>query len=100
MLELLPQFQEHPDSLSMLYLKSPQGALVPLTAITKVGRDAGPLTINHSGQLPSVTIAFNLRPGYALRDAAAQAKELADRTLPPRMTPNFTGTSHACQNSL
>ena len=48
-LELLPQFQEYPDSLSLLYLKSPQGSLVPLSAITKVGR-SGPLTINHSGQ--------------------------------------------------
>src|SRR5262249_30388232 len=100
LLELLPQFQEHPDALSMLYLKSPQGALVPLTAITKVGRDAGPLTINHSGQLPSVTISFNLRPGFALGEAVDQVKELADRTLPPRMTANFTGTAQAFQNSL
>src|SRR5207253_9301371 len=86
LLELLPEYQEHPDALSMLYLKSPQGSLVPLTAVTKLGRDAGPLTINHSGQLPSVTIAFNLRPGFALGDAVSQVKELADRTLPPRVT--------------
>src|SRR5947208_16873647 len=58
LLELLPEYQEHPDALSMLYLKSPQGALAPLSAITKVGRDAGPLTITHSGQLPSDAIAF------------------------------------------
>jgi len=100
LLELLPEYQEHPDALSMLYLKSPQGSLVPLTAITKVGRDAGPLTINHSGQLPSVTIAFNLKPGFALGEAVAQVKELADRTLPARMTASFTGTAQAFQNSL
>jgi len=99
-LELLPQFQEYPDSLSLLYLRSPQGSLAPLSAITKVGRDAGPLTINHSGQLPSVTIAFNLRPGFALGDAVAQVRELADRTLPARMTASFTGTAQAFQSSL
>jgi HAE1 family hydrophobic/amphiphilic exporter-1 len=99
-LELLPQFQEYPDSLSLLYLRSPQGSLVPLSAITKVGRDAGPLTINHSGQLPSVTIAFNLRPGFALGEAVEQVRELADRTLPARMTASFTGTAQAFQSSL
>ena len=99
-LELLPKFQEFPDSLSLLYLRSPQGSLVPLSAITKVGRDAGPLTINHSGQLPSVTIAFNLRPGFALGEAVAQVRELADRTLPARMTATFTGTAQAFQSSL
>jgi hydrophobic/amphiphilic exporter-1 (mainly G- bacteria), HAE1 family len=99
-LELLPKFQEYPDSLSLLYLRSPQGSLVPLSAITKVARDAGPLTINHSGQLPSVTIAFNLRPGFALGDAVAQVRELADRTLPARMTAIFTGTAQAFQSSL
>jgi HAE1 family hydrophobic/amphiphilic exporter-1 len=99
-LELLPKFQEFPDSLSLLYLRSPQGSLVPLSAITKVGRDAGPLTINHSGQLPSVTIAFNLRPGFALGEAVAQVRELADRTLPARMTAIFTGTAQAFQASL
>jgi HAE1 family hydrophobic/amphiphilic exporter-1 len=100
LLELLPQYQEHPDSLSLLYLKSPQGSLVPLSAITKVGRDAGPLTINHSGQLPSVTIAFNLRQGFALGEAVDQVKDLADRTLPARMTSTFTGTAQAFQSSL
>jgi HAE1 family hydrophobic/amphiphilic exporter-1 len=99
-LELLPKFQEYPDSLSLLYLRSPQGSLVPLSAITKTARDAGPLTINHSGQLPSVTIAFNLRPGFALGDAVAQVKELADRTLPARMSASFTGTAQAFQSSL
>src|SRR5262249_51815064 len=56
--------------------------------------------INHSGQLPSVTIAFNLKPGFALGDAVDQVKEAADRTLPPRMTASFTGTAQAFQSSL
>src|SRR5678815_2174519 len=74
LLELMPQYQQHPDSLSLLYLKAPQGGLVPLSSVTKVRRDAGPLTINHSGQLPSVTISFNLKPGFALGEAVEQVK--------------------------
>jgi HAE1 family hydrophobic/amphiphilic exporter-1 len=100
LLEMLPQFQQHPDALSLLYLKSPQGSLVPLSAVTKVSRDAGPQTINHSGQLPSVTIAFNLKPGVALGEAVSQVKDLADRTLPARMNSSFTGTAQAFQSSL
>jgi len=100
LLELLPQYQEHADSLSLLYLKSPQGTLTPLSAIAKVRGDAGPLTINHSGQLPSVTVAFNLKPGVALGDAVDQVQELAAGTLPARMTTSFTGTAKAFQSSL
>jgi hydrophobe/amphiphile efflux-1 (HAE1) family protein len=100
LLELQPKYQQHSDSLSLLYLKSPQGQLVPLDAITKVTRDAGPLLINHSGQLPSVTISFNLRPGFALGEAVDQVKELADRTLPARMQTTFTGAAAAFQSSL
>jgi len=100
LLELQPRFQQHSDSLSMLYLKSPQGQLVPLDAVTSVTRDAGPLLINHSGQLPSVTISFNLRPGVALGDAVDQVKELAGRTLPARMQVGFTGAAAAFQSSL
>ncbi len=99
-LELLPQYQQHPDALSLLYLKAPQGGLVPLNAVTKVARDAGPQSINHSGQLPSVTISFNLKPGYALGEAVDQVKDLADRTLPPRMSSTFTGAAQAFQSSL
>ena len=100
LLELLPQYQQHPDSLSLLYLKSPQGSLVPLSAVTTVRQDAGPLSINHSGQLPSVTISFNLKPGFALGEAVEQVKDLADRTLPARMSSSFTGTAQAFQSSL
>ena len=100
LLELQPRFQQHSDSLSLLYLKSPQGQLVPLDAITTVTRDAGPLLINHSGQLPSVTISFNLKPGFALGEAVDQVKEVANRTLPARMQVSFTGAAAAFQSSL
>jgi multidrug efflux pump subunit AcrB len=100
LLELLPKFQQHADSLSLLYLKTPEGQLAPLSAITKVTQDAGPLTISHSGQLPSVTISFNLKQGFALGEAVDQVKEVAESTLPPRMRTSFTGTAAAFQSSL
>ena len=100
LLELQPKFQQHSDSLSLVYLKSSQGQLVPLDAITKVTRNAGPLLINHSGQLPSVTISFNLRPGFALGEAVDQVNELATHTLPARMQTSFTGAAAAFQSSL
>ena len=100
LLELQPKYQQHSDSLGLLYLKSSQGQLVPLNAITKVTRDAGPLSINHSGQLPSVTISFNLKPGFALGEAVDEVQEVASRTLPARMRTSFTGTAAAFRSSL
>ncbi len=101
LLELQPRFQQHSDSLSLLYLKSPQGQLVPLDAITTVTRDAGPLA-DQSFRPASVavTISFNLKPGFALGEAVDQVKEIADRTLPARMQTSFTGAAAAFQSSL
>ncbi|MEO8026371.1 MAG: efflux RND transporter permease subunit, partial [Bryobacteraceae bacterium] len=82
LLELLPQFQEHADSLNSLYLKAPNGNLVPLSVVTKIKQDAGPQKINHSGQLPSVTLSFNLKPGFALGQAVDDIAAVAARTLP------------------
>jgi len=100
LLEVDPKYQEHSDSLSALYLKSNTGQLVPLDAVTKVTRDAGPTSINRSGQLPSVTISFNLKPGVALGDAVQEVQDAADRTLPATMRVSFTGTAKAFQSSL
>lgn len=100
LLEVDPKYQEHSDSLSALYLKSNTGQLVPLDAVTVVKRDAGPMSINRSGQLPSVTISFNLKPGVALGDAVEEVQEAANRTLPASMRTSFTGTAQAFQSSL
>ena len=100
LLEVLPEFQQHSDSVSELYVKSATGQLVPLEAVTKLTRIAGPLTINHTGQLPSVTISFNLKPGVALGDAVDQVDEAARKTLPARMSTEFTGTAKAFKSSL
>ena len=63
-MELLPQHQMDPAALGLLYVRADQGRLVPLSTVAKLSRSAGALTINHSGQIPSVTISFNLKPGW------------------------------------
>ena len=100
LLELDPKYQSHADSLSEIYLKSGTGQLVPLTALVKKKEDSGPLSINHSGQLPSVTISFNLKPGVALGDAVNEIGDLALKVLPATFSTSFTGTAKAFQSSL
>jgi HAE1 family hydrophobic/amphiphilic exporter-1 len=68
-LEALPQFQLTPSDLSLLYVRSGSGKMVPLSALAQVSETYGPLSINHTGQLPSVTISYNLEPGVALGTA-------------------------------
>ncbi|PWB61477.1 MAG: acriflavine resistance protein B [Deltaproteobacteria bacterium] len=99
-LELLPRFQEAPAALSRLYVRSASGMLVPLAAVTKRTPGVGPLLVNHLGQLPSVTISFNLRPGIALGDAVAAVGKVARAGLPATITTSFQGTAQAFQASL
>src|SRR5207247_10176990 len=73
---------------------------VPLATVTKTRTDAGPLTVSHTGQLPSVTISFNLKPGYALGDAVSAIQQTAATTLPSTIATNFQGTAQAFQDSL
>ncbi len=100
LLELLPSYQAYPDLLSFLRFKSPDGRLIPLEAFARLKADAGPLSINHSGQLPSVTLSFNLKPGVSLGDAVSQVEALAQRTLPDTITTSFQGTAKVFQDSL
>ncbi len=100
MLEVQGKYQEHADLLSRLYMKSTDDHLVPLDAITKLTQDAGPQSINHSGQLPSVTVSFNLKPGVALGDAVDEIQELARQNLPSTLSTSFTGTAKVFQSSL
>ena len=99
-LELDPRFQEEPASLSRLYVRSASGALVPLAAVTKRTPGVGPMLVNHLGQLPSVTISFNLRPGVSLGTAVAEVERMARATLPPTVTTSFQGTAQAFQASF
>jgi HAE1 family hydrophobic/amphiphilic exporter-1 len=99
-LELKPEYQLDASALSLLYVRSSGGTLVPLDAVARITRGYGPLTINHSGQLPSVTVSFNLAPGFALGDAVAALNDLARRTLPATVTANFQGTAQVFESSI
>jgi HAE1 family hydrophobic/amphiphilic exporter-1 len=99
-LSVAPEFQRDPAALSMLYVRSSTGKLVPLEAVAKVTTGAGALTVSHTGQLPSVTISFNLKPGFALGDAVSQIQTLAASTLPATVSTRFQGAAQAFQDSL
>ena len=98
-LELLPQYQKDLGALSLLGLRSSTGALVPLTALAEVTPDVGPLTVSHSGQLPSVTISFDVAPGVSIGRAVAVVREAARPLLPGSVTAGFAGTAQAFQGS-
>ena len=98
--ELLPQFQNNPGALSELYLHSSTGRLVPLDTIAKLVPSVGPLTVNHFGQLPAVTVSFNLRPGVALGDATKFVEDQVRKIMPADVTGTFQGTAQAFQNSF
>ena len=97
---MLPQYQEHTDGLKMIYLKSATDQLVPLNAVANLVTDAGPQSIPHSGQLPSVTISFALKPGTSLGQATAAIEDAARATLPANITGTFQGTAKVFQDSM
>ncbi len=94
-MELLPQYQRDPASMSLLYVRSASGALVPLETVSRLERSVGPLTVNHIGQLPAVTVSFNLRPGTSLGDAVSEVQRVARETLPADVTTSLQGTAQA-----
>jgi HAE1 family hydrophobic/amphiphilic exporter-1 len=98
--ELQPKYQADPSVLSMLYVRSSSGQLVPLEAVAQFFPSLGPLTINHLGQLPAVTVSFNLRPGVALGDAVNAVNKVAGETLPQDFSTSFQGTAQAFESSL
>jgi HAE1 family hydrophobic/amphiphilic exporter-1 len=99
--EVAPQYQRTPEAMSKLYIRSAGGQLVSLDTVAKLVRTVGPLTINHWGQLPAVTISFNLAPGMSLGDAANAVQDaLRKMRLPASLTTNFHGTVEAFQNSF
>ncbi len=100
-LELLPRYQADPDALSLLYVRSSQGALVPLTALAKLSYGVGPLNVTHLGQLPSVTLSFDLQPGTSLSEALASIERaVAELQVPATLTGTFQGAAQAFQDSL
>ena len=99
-MQVAPQFQSNTNALSMLYLRGGSGQLVPLSAVADVKPSVGPLQINHTGQLPSVTLSFNLKPGVSLGDAVASVEQVARDTLPDTVVGSFQGTAQAFQSSM
>jgi HAE1 family hydrophobic/amphiphilic exporter-1 len=98
-MELMPEFQRDLGALSQLYIRSSSGDLVPLAAVARLSQDVGALTVNHSGQLPAVTLSFNLAPGVALGDAVSEVQQVARQTLPGTISTTFSGTAQAFQDA-
>jgi HAE1 family hydrophobic/amphiphilic exporter-1 len=100
-LETQPEFQVGPDDLARVYLKTTNGTTVPLSAVTRFERTVGPLQVNHQGQQPAVTIAFNLAPGFSLGQAVDAIQNLErEERLPATITTGFQGTAQVFQDSL
>jgi hydrophobic/amphiphilic exporter-1 (mainly G- bacteria), HAE1 family len=94
LLELAPQFQSDPATLSMLYFKG-TGPLVPLDTLARVKQQIGPQTLSHAGQLPATTISFGLTPGASLGSVLTRVSEIAAQTLPADVTGQFQGAAKA-----
>jgi len=99
-LELEPEYQRDPAALSLLYIRSAAGKLVPLNSVAKLLPTVGPLTVNHLGQLPSVTVSFNTKTGVSLGDVVPKVEEIARDTLPATVTTSFQGTAQVFQSSI
>ncbi|PYN06565.1 MAG: acriflavine resistance protein B, partial [Candidatus Rokuibacteriota bacterium] len=100
-LEVDPRLQRDPTALGLLYVRSAKGTLVPLASVATMTPGIGPLTVNHLGQLPAVTISFNTRPGVALSEAVAQVQRVQrELRVPATVSGTFQGTAQAFQASL
>jgi HAE1 family hydrophobic/amphiphilic exporter-1 len=100
-LEVEPQFQKNPGNLADIYIRGSGGRIVPLQTLATVEQTAGPLSVNHQGQLPSVTLSFNLTPGASLGDAVNAIRKLeGELRFPPSVNTSFQGTAQAFKDSL
>jgi HAE1 family hydrophobic/amphiphilic exporter-1 len=100
-MELEPRYQTDPSMLGLLYVRSSTGALVPLNAVANLKPAIGPLAVNHLGQLPAVTISFDLKPGVSLSQALAQIRQATvEMQLPATISGTFQGAAQAFQASL
>ncbi len=100
-LEVDPQYQQDPNSLKSIYVKSTTGQQVPLSAFTHFEPETAPLALNHQGQFPAVTISFNLAPNASLGGAVKAIQQAeADIGLPASVQTSFEGTARAFIASL
>ncbi|MCU1335203.1 MAG: acriflavin resistance protein [Bryobacterales bacterium] len=99
-MEIEKKYQAFSDYLSKIYFKTNTGVLVPLDSLAKVKEDVGPQSISHAGQLPAVTVSFNLKPGISLGSVVDELKDIAKKTLPATISARFSGNAQAFQDSL
>jgi HAE1 family hydrophobic/amphiphilic exporter-1 len=99
-MELEKKYQRDPSALALLYLRNREGKLIPLEAVAKIRETVGPLSVAHMGQVPAVTIAFNLAPGVSLSQATDRIQAIAATELPATVSGTFQGTAAAFTSSL
>jgi HAE1 family hydrophobic/amphiphilic exporter-1 len=100
LVELDPKYQGSAESLRKVAFRAPSGTLVPLESVVNFKETVGPQSINHSGQLPSVSVSFGLKPGVSLGAATAHVRQVANRVLPPAITTSFEGSARVFQQSM
>ena len=100
LIELDPKYQGSSESLQKVAFRTQRGDLVPLESVVKFRETVGPQSINHSGQLPSISVSFGLKPGVSLGAATTHVKQVADRVLPPQITTSFEGQAKVFQQSM
>jgi multidrug efflux pump subunit AcrB len=100
-MEVDPRYQQSPDSLQNLYVRSSTGNQVPMSAMTDYKMGVTAQSVNHQGQVPAITLSFNIAPGVALGDAIDQVNEATkELRLPATVHGSFAGTAQAFQSSL
>ena len=95
-----PRFSQNPDALALLHVRAVSGELVPLSSVSRSKEGAGPLSVNHLGQLPAVTISWNLAPGVSLGDSVARVSALARERLPETIGTSFQGSTEVFASSV
>jgi HAE1 family hydrophobic/amphiphilic exporter-1 len=99
-LELLPQYQQDPSAVDRIYLSSKTGQMVPLSAVINPRRSTMVQRINHAGQVPAITVSFDMAPGYALSDAVSHMQTATEQiSMPEAVSGAFAGTAAAFQSS-
>ncbi|WP_242372797.1 efflux RND transporter permease subunit [Anaeromyxobacter sp. SG26] len=99
-MEVAPRYQTDQAALSTLRVRAPSGQLVPLDSLARLESGVGPLSVSHAGQIPSVTISFNLDPGTSLGAAVGDVEGIARQVLPASVSTRFQGIADAFQSSL
>lgn len=99
-LEVEPTMQYNASVLSTLYVRASDGRLIPLDTVVTISNQAGPLSVPHTRQFPSVTVSFNLSPGAAMGTALDNAGQQAAEILPDTVTGKFTGMAEEFQSSV